>query len=170
MICPSCGCLVPDDDFRCRNCGKEIGSRIDRIDTQTKLGETHVEELITPTRIYSGKDASRTLLYSPDLEKRKPILGWLVAIEGKDQWKEFRLYKEETQLLIGTSEECMICLEDERLEARHASLRVKDEKLFLTDLDSSSGTYVNGEGITKVEIKDSDDIKLGETVLRFRRF
>ena len=94
----------------------------------------------------------------------------MVAIEGKHQWKEFRLYKEETQLLIGTSEECMICLEDERLEARHASLRVKDEKLFLTDLDSSSGTYVNGEGITKVEIKDSDDIKLGETVLRFRRF
>jgi FHA domain len=166
MICSSCGSLIPEKDLICRKCGKAVETR---LEGGTRLSETRIGGTATPTRIYSTNESARTVVYAAPQEEIKPLLGWLVVIEGKGQWKEFRISKKDAQVLIGNSEECIVCLEDETLNPRHASLRVKDEKISLTDLDSSSGTFLNGEVITKVELKDNDEIKLGGTVLKFRR-
>jgi pSer/pThr/pTyr-binding forkhead associated (FHA) protein len=41
---------------------------------------------------------------------------------------------------------------------------------MLTDLDSTNGTFVNdsAEGVARIELKDNDIIRLGETTLKFK--
>jgi pSer/pThr/pTyr-binding forkhead associated (FHA) protein len=55
------------------------------------------------------------------------------------------------------------------MDLRHISIRLKDGKLYLTDLDTSTGTLVNGKEITRVELQDGDEIKVGSTTLKFRK-
>lgn len=61
---------------------------------------------------------------------------------------------------IGRDSTCDICLSLDYLSRQHVSLEPHNGKLFIEDLNSSNGTYVNGEKITKVELKPGDKIKL----------
>jgi len=126
-------------------------------------------ESLGATRIYTEKELGKTVIFTPQ-EERKPVFGWLVITDGKDAWKVFKLSNEEGQFLLGKGDECTIKLEDEQVESRHASIRLKEGKLYLTDLDTPSGTLVNEKEIAKVELQDGDDIKVGGTRLRFRKF
>jgi pSer/pThr/pTyr-binding forkhead associated (FHA) protein len=56
------------------------------------------------------------------------------------------------------------------ISGKHASLRAQDGKFFLTDLDSTNGTFLNRDDkrIAREEIKDNDLIRLGEVTLKFK--
>ena len=63
-------------------------------------------------------------------------------------------------------------MRDTAVSGKHASLRYKEQKFFLTDLDSSNGTFVN-EGTTPIareELKDNDIVRIGEISLKFKCF
>ncbi len=51
---------------------------------------------------------------------------------------------EDGTLLLGRSEECGICLSDTGVSRRHASLRVAPEGVWIEDLGSQNGVFVNG--------------------------
>jgi pSer/pThr/pTyr-binding forkhead associated (FHA) protein len=72
--------------------------------------------------------------------------------------------------VLGTGPDCEIVVDDATVSAKHASLRRKDGKFWLTDLDSTNGTFVNDgtEAIAREEIKDNDTIKLGKLALKFK--
>ena len=110
--------------------------------------------------------ASRTVLISE--RRRPPVVGWLVALTGDQKGEDFRLH--EGQNVIGTSTDCQITLRNPTVTARHASLRYQDGKFFLTDLDSTNGTYLNDrpDRITREELKDSDLIRIGDISLKFK--
>ena len=63
-------------------------------------------------------------------------------------------------------------LRDTAISGKHASLRYKDQKFFLTDLDSSNGTYLNDSpsSIAREELKDNDVVRIGEVSLKFKCF
>jgi len=110
--------------------------------------------------------ARKTVLIS---EKRKPpVVGWLVAMNGEQKGEDFRV--RDGQNTLGTSPEAEIVVRDNTVSAKHASLRYKEGKFFLTDLDSSNGTYLNDgkETIAREELKDGDTIRMGELVLKFK--
>jgi pSer/pThr/pTyr-binding forkhead associated (FHA) protein len=68
----------------------------------------------------------------------------------------------EGEVVIGRSAYCSLVLDHETLSRVHASLRVVDDGVELSDLGSSNGTFVNGEiiqGPTRVRI--GDEIHLG---------
>jgi hypothetical protein len=102
-------------------------------------------------------------------EEKEPILGWLVVLEGEPKWQDYRIPLKDSQILIGSSQEANIQLKGQGIEKVHASLRVKEGKVYLTDLDTETGTRVNGEAITKVEIEDGSEIEIGNVRLKFRR-
>jgi two-component system, NtrC family, sensor kinase len=56
------------------------------------------------------------------------------------------------------------------VSGKHASLRSQEGKFFLTDLDSTNGTYLNRDEkrIAREEIKDNDQFRLGEVTLKFK--
>ncbi len=48
------------------------------------------------------------------------------------------------------------------------SIRKKDDKFFLTDLDTDTGTKVNGQAVERTELEDGDTIGIGETIIKFK--
>jgi len=68
-------------------------------------------------------------------------------------------------LLIGRSKRNQLTLDDTLLSRKHCSLTCRDGSLSLTDLNSSNGTFVNGERIGSRDLQLDDVVELGKTVL-----
>ena len=99
--------------------------------------------------------------------RKPPVVGWLVALDGPHKGEDFRL--REGQTLVGSGPDSQICLDDDGISARHASIRHHDGGTFtLTDLDSTNGTEVNGQTASKVPLVDGDLVRFGSTTLVFK--
>lgn len=72
-------------------------------------------------------------------------------------------------LVVGREPTCELHLPDPGVSREHARIRELDEAVRLEDLDSSNGTYVNGNDIgSDRELEHGDKITMGtSTVLKF---
>ena len=129
--------------------------------TRLDMGGTTIEETSARASV------RRTLLISE--RRRPPVVGWLVAMNGEQKGEDFRL--QEGQNMIGATADCQITLKDATVTEKHASLRYQDGKFFLTDLDSTNGTFLNDrtERIAREELRDNDMIRIGDITLKFKR-
>ena len=91
----------------------------------------------------------------------------LHILQGPDRGKKFELPVDEPQL-IGRSSESL-ALTDGTVSRRHAELTPDDGRWYLRDLDSSNGTFINGERISgdPVELSPGDQIRCGSTLVLF---
>lgn len=62
---------------------------------------------------------------------------------------------------LGSDSTCQIQADGLYVDPRHARVEVKNQKLILKDLRSSSGTYVNGAQVLESILKDGDIITIG---------
>jgi Inner membrane component of T3SS, cytoplasmic domain len=102
-------------------------------------------------------------------EKRKPpVVGWFVALSGEQKGEDFRIH--EGQNTIGSAPDADIVLHDSAISGKHASLRYKDDRFMITDLDSTNGTFLNDrtDPIAREELKDNDIVRIGEVSLKFK--
>ncbi|MGL5417551.1 MAG: FHA domain-containing protein [Clostridium sp.] len=68
---------------------------------------------------------------------------------------------------IGRGEDCTIVLTDNYASTKHARIIVKDNILILEDLNSTNGTYLNGEKIKgRVKLFTKDEIRVGTAVFK----
>lgn len=71
--------------------------------------------------------------------------------------------------VMGRSSESDVVLDDPYASEFHLRLTVKDERLVITDLGSTNGTYVNGRRVTApVDLGRGDSIQVGKTVMEVR--
>jgi|SRR5580692_1400800 hypothetical protein len=133
------------------------------VGTGANLGKTKAE---IPAASIPVSTSRKTVVVS-DLHKA-PLVGWVVLMDGNEKGKDFRV--RDGQNMIGSEPACEIVIVHPTISGRHASLRAKEGKFFLTDLDSTNGTYLNQErnSISREEIKDNDLIRLGEVTLKFK--
>jgi hypothetical protein len=75
---------------------------------------------------------------------------------------------ESTLLTIGRGLNNDIILEDTRVSRHHAQLRYKTRRFWVTDLNSTNGTYINGERISEADLRNGDILSLGGLELTFR--
>ena len=72
---------------------------------------------------------------------------------------------------FGASDECGIRVEAALVSPRHARLTIgEDGALLVEDLGSANGTFVNStrlEPNSTLKIRSGDNIRVGDTVLRF---
>lgn len=94
------------------------------------------------------------------------VTATLLVEEGKDAGKEFPLGPYRT--ILGRRDTCDIMLSDHSVSRRHAQFEQVAGRFWLTDLNSTNGTYVNGLPIEKVELTSGDVITVGNTVLIFK--
>lgn len=74
----------------------------------------------------------------------------------------------DTVVTLGRQEgENTIVLEDSRVSRHHARLEMKGKNVVLRDLDSTNGTFVNGEEVKEQTLKAGDEIRLGDTRIIF---
>jgi hypothetical protein len=102
-------------------------------------------------------------------DKRKaPVVGWFVALTGQQKGEDFRI--REGPNTIGSAPDADVVLRDTAISGKHASLRYKDQKFTITDLDSTNGTFLNdrADPIAREELKDNDIVRIGEVTLKFK--
>ncbi len=96
--------------------------------------------------------------------------GWRVVItqpdteRGRDQWIE-------GEATIGRGGGCTISLPADTFASQvHARIVERDGQLFLEDLGSTNGTFLNGKPVAKpARVRKGDQLQVGHTVLRAER-
>ncbi|MCC7355574.1 MAG: FHA domain-containing protein [Anaerolineae bacterium] len=68
---------------------------------------------------------------------------------------------------IGRDPRCTVHLVDPQVSRRHARLDRRGDAWVLTDLESTGGTFVNGEKVDQKALRHGDEIRVGRTTLRF---
>lgn len=89
----------------------------------------------------------------------------LRVLDGADRGRVFE--EVATPLTLGREEGNPVQLNDERISRFHLKIQEDDEKIVLTDLQSTNGTKVNGENVQLWMLRPGDVVTLGRTVLVF---
>ena len=87
----------------------------------------------------------------------------LAIVEGRDAGQQFPLTG---TMLIGRDPSADLVIADSEVSTRHASFVLVDGGVAVEDLDSTNGTFVNGQRVTgSQQLQAGDRIQLGATVL-----
>lgn len=89
----------------------------------------------------------------------------LRVLDGADRGQVFENL--EPPITIGREEGNSVQLNDERISRFHIKIQYDQEKLVLTDLESTNGTRVNGEDTHLRILRFGDVISVGRSVLLF---
>jgi FHA domain/Protein of unknown function (DUF3662) len=79
----------------------------------------------------------------------------------------YGVYYVEGRALIGRSEDSDIFLVDPSVSRTHAVVEVDGAEPTVRDLGSTNGTFVNGERIDARPLRPGDELKFGNTQMRF---
>ncbi|HEX5135569.1 MAG TPA: FHA domain-containing protein [Planctomycetota bacterium] len=84
--------------------------------------------------------------------------------EGPDSG---RVYEVAQAAILGRLDTSDIPVKDGKASREHAKIYKQGEQFAIVDLNSSNGTFVNGEKITKRILKNGDEISIGTVRLLF---
>jgi len=99
-------------------------------------------------------------------ERAKAVLRpHLLILSGPELGSSVEL--DNQPLEIGRDPDCGITLTGDGVSRRHARIQLIFALYFVTDLESTNGTFVNDQRVTMQQLKDGDQIKIGDTVLKF---
>jgi two-component system cell cycle response regulator len=112
-------------------------------DWDSDTNVTHETEVPSPSTTVRDR-ASLVVLAGPRV-------GTLVRIEGRE-------------LIIGRSLRAELCVDDDGVSRHHARIRPGDGGIWIEDLESRNGTFVNGVKVTTpVRLEDGDKIHVGRS-------
>jgi pSer/pThr/pTyr-binding forkhead associated (FHA) protein len=86
---------------------------------------------------------------------------------GKGEGESFKL-EPEKEYTVGRHAESDIKILDENVSRKHFKIKVKNDKYFITDLESRNGTFVDGGDLrpgVETEVKEGVPIIIGMTIV-----
>jgi pSer/pThr/pTyr-binding forkhead associated (FHA) protein len=86
------------------------------------------------------------------IENERELKGWLVVLNGEWQGRDYRLFAGKT--IVGSSHYAHIYLPETGIEFFHFSIRIENEEVWITDLDSNSGLFIDEKKIHREKIVD----------------
>jgi hypothetical protein len=86
-------------------------------------------------------------------------------ISGKYQGGEFPIVPDK-QILIGRSSDLDMVLVEDMVSRKHARIQTQGEQIWIEDLGSTNGTFVNGEKIKRARLKEGDRVLIGTSILK----
>lgn len=173
-ICPTCGHRNRIGVLVCDNCGTNLltGTRTPAGTRDLKKDAT--KDLQPPaTMLDTGQvraiETAGSYLFSEDMVLRIEIEGGATPM----------LVYPKQEIILGRRDPNTGTLPDVDLTAyagyrmgvsrRHASIRLADKLLHLSDLGSSNGTFLNGTRLVAhrpYQVRDGDEIRLGQMLLK----
>jgi len=86
-------------------------------------------------------------------------------ISGKYQGGEFPIAVDK-QILIGRSSDLDMVLVEDMVSRKHARIAMQTDQIWIEDLGSTNGTFVNGEKIKRARLKEGDRVLIGTSILK----
>ena len=86
-------------------------------------------------------------------------------ISGKYQGGEFPL-KMDREIIIGRSSDLDMVLVEDMVSRKHAKIATHNAQIIIQDLGSTNGTFVNGEKIKRVRLREGDRILIGTSIIK----
>ncbi len=97
---------------------------------------------------------------------KRPGSGYVLKfISGKYQGGEFPL-ELDTELIIGRSSDLDMVLVEDMVSRQHSRITTHGGELYIEDLGSTNGTFVNGEKVSKKRLKEGDRILVGTSIIK----
>jgi hypothetical protein len=88
-----------------------------------------------------------------------------LRVEVRDDTGERVLHLATPVVKIGSAASCQLQLADRAVSRMHAVIERTEELVLLIDLGSAAGTRVNGEPISRAELRDGDVIRIGDATI-----
>jgi hypothetical protein len=93
--------------------------------------------------------------------------GRLRVIEPAD--RKGQIYELGEELTVGRAGGCQITLDDTYVSQLHARVFRRDGQLYVEDLGSTNGTYLNRKKVTApIAIRKGDRLQIGKTVMELQ--
>ncbi len=154
LHCPECGFVNPEGANYCQKCGAFLAD--DPREGAGPEGET--------TAAYSVDEAGE--LRPVDLERVTAEGATLVIRSGGGRAGEaFELGDEQTR--VGRSTESDVFLDDVTVSRNHALLVRRRDGVYIDDLGSLNGTYINRRRIESHKLADGDELQIGKYKLTY---
>jgi hypothetical protein len=116
--------------------------------------------------IVSGHTARISLPNLPAPAPAPAATGWLTFVDEPGFGGPIRL--EHLPFSLGRGLENDLVIEDRRVSRYHVQLREIQGRLSVVDLESTNGTFVNGERVRECLLRDGDRLSLGGLELLVR--
>lgn len=159
-VCQICGYENRAGVLVCENCGASLTGTLLHIQTKT-FTEQDAEEM--PVRESAG-----TATFEPEHAVRIEIAGMEPIVTHPDPEITFGRgdpvsgHKPAVDLTPFAAYRMGV-------SRRHASIRAEEKRLYLRDLESSNGTFLNGQRLVPHQpyiLHNGDEIRLGRMVMR----
>ncbi|MBR2764778.1 MAG: VWA domain-containing protein, partial [Blautia sp.] len=100
-----------------------------------------------------------------DDENSRELSFWVRYGDGEPEAFTCRM---QGSLFIGRNKEtCNICCDDKTIGRQHFTISEEEDGMYVTDLDSTNGTFVNGQRVLgRVQIHDGDEVQAGNMFFR----
>ena len=100
--------------------------------------------------------------------EKKSGAPWVITVTaGEDLGLQHSLVRSETSIGRGAGQDLL--LNDVAASRRHAIVTGEGDSFRVTDLGAANGVTVNGTRVTSVLLHEGDEIRIGNTVMRFGR-
>lgn len=86
-------------------------------------------------------------------------------ISGKYQGGEFPI-RMNREIIIGRSSDLDMVLVEDMVSRRHAKITSSEADVFIQDLGSTNGTFVNGEKVSRSRLSEGDRILVGTSIMK----
>ncbi|MCI3948139.1 MAG: hypothetical protein K0R11_73 [Acidimicrobiales bacterium] len=100
--------------------------------------------------------------------RRRTGAGHLVIVAPADQ--KGRSFDLNGELTVGRAAGCQVALEDNYVSQLHARVFTRDGGVWVEDLGSTNGTYLNDQRVSApLALRRGDQLKVGSTVMELKR-
>jgi hypothetical protein len=150
LHCSECGFVNPEGANYCQKCGAYL-ARAEGEDASTmayKVGETGEYE---PVDVTDEVDRAGAAL--------------VVRSGGGRSGESFTVDRD--RMSIGRTPDAAVFLDDVTVSRNHALIVRRDDGLYIDDLGSLNGTYVNRRRIESHKLDDGDEIQIGKYKLSY---
>jgi hypothetical protein len=111
-----------------------------------------------------GGQAKTQMIQTGPGGQTQQLLGWIVPLKGPHRGE---LHTLKMLSVIGKDPSCDVVFNDPFMSGRHATIRAQPSGFYLED-HSSNGTFVNDKKVKTHELVDSDFVKFGQTLVKFK--